>query len=60
MEVIKTKGRLFITTPDKLETRLRNYLIKKYGLVIHGKISPFVCEAIKEKLDSVEALEEEI
>jgi hypothetical protein len=41
-------GRIHVTLEDKTEEKLRLFIVKKYPLETHGKISYVVEEAIKE------------
>jgi len=53
-------GRLSAVLPDELEERLRRYFQKIYGLRIpRGVISTFIADAVREKLDRLEAEENE-
>ncbi len=48
-------GKIAVEIDDKLEERLRRYIINKFSTKYHGKLSKIVAEAIKEWLDRHEA-----
>ncbi len=50
-------GRLTVVMPDKLETKLREHLVKTHGLKYFGKISVFVCDAVNKRLSEVDGKE---
>ncbi len=50
-------GRLTVVMPDNLETRLREHLVKNYGLKYFGKISVFVSDAVAKHLDELDGKE---
>jgi hypothetical protein len=51
-------GRLTVVMPDELEMRLREHLVRAYGLKYFGKISEFVSNVVKKRLDELDGKEE--
>lgn len=50
-------GRLTVVMPDKLETKLREHLVRTYGLKYFGKISVFVSDAVNKRLSELDGKE---
>lgn len=47
-------GRLTVVMSDMLETRLREHLVKTYGLKYFGKISEFISDAVTKHLSELD------
>lgn len=50
-------GRLTVVMPDELEMRLREHLVRTFGLKYFGRISEFVSDSVKKCLDELDGKE---